>query len=413
MQTGILRQAVARKRDGAALSSELWEAVVSAYTRGEADEAQVAALLMAATIRGLDETETVALTRAMVASGDTLRYDCGPVIDKHSSGGVGDTTSLLAVPLAAAGGARVAKLAGRALGHTGGTIDKLEAIPGVRTDLAPEAFVALVERIGCAIAAQSARLVPADKKIYALRDRTASVPSVGLIAASIVSKKIAAGADAIVYDVKCGAGAFMRDVIQARELGARILAVTRAFGRRGHVFITDMEQPLGRFAGDGLEVIEARDILRGTETATTPLAELSRRLAQTMLTLAGVAAAPSFDGGRAYGKWIELLEGLGGTRAALEALTPRPAGLRLRADRTGWVKRVDPVAVGEAARALCAAHGPFAGVEVHVRTGTKVTAGDPVLTVYGGDPAPELIQAVTIGEDATAERLLVLAELHD
>ena len=238
-----MRRAIAHKRDGAELAAETWHAIVRAYLDGEVDDAQLAALLMACVLRGLGATETHALTAAFVASGETLEAPDPRTVDKHSSGGVGDTATLIVVPLVAACGIPVAKLSGRALGHTGGTLDKLEAIEGVRTDLDPEHFFACVRTAGCAIAAQSERLVPADKRVYALRDRTATVPSRGLIAASIVSKKIAGGAHAIVYDVKAGRGAFAQDVAQARALAETLVTLTHAFGRHCAALVTNRSGP--------------------------------------------------------------------------------------------------------------------------------------------------------------------------
>jgi pyrimidine-nucleoside phosphorylase len=368
---------------------------------------------MATTLRGLNVAETVALTQAMVESGVTLSYARHPVIDKHSSGGVGDTTSLIAVPLGAAAGLSVAKLAGRALGHTGGTIDKLEALPGVRAELSREAFVQMVERIGCAIAAQSAELVPADKKIYALRDRTATVPSVGLIAASIVSKKIAAGADAIVYDVKCGRGAFMQNAAQAKELAERIIAVTKAFKRRAHVLVTDMNQPLGSMIGDGLEALEAMQILRGERSLAERLPTLALRLTTAMLELGGTTAdLPRLLGqGAAYEKFVACVAGLGGDIALLPKLQPAAPVVALLALRSGYIVAIDPVAVGEAARDYVNRFGPYAGIELLVQVGDSVEKGQPLLMVYGGDPTKSLREALVVDDVAPAPTDVVLFEL--
>jgi pyrimidine-nucleoside phosphorylase len=233
MDDGWLRRAIEAKRDGGALDAATWARIIAGYVSGDIDDAPMAALAMACAIRGMADEEIVALTDAMIRSGDVLEiHTDGVAVDKHSSGGVGDTVSLIVVPLVAACGVPVAKLSGRALGHTGGTLDKLEAIPGVRTDLSPHEFVAQVERIGCAIAAQSERLVPADRKLYALRDRTGTVPSIGLIAASIVSKKIASGAGAIVFDVKVGSGAFMRTRTDALALAELLVRLTHPISAR-------------------------------------------------------------------------------------------------------------------------------------------------------------------------------------
>ena len=338
MTENWVRRAIERKRDGEPIDPTTWHDLIAAYVRGTIDEAPIAALAMACTIRGMDEEETVALTDAMVASGDTLHFALGrPVVDKHSSGGVGDTVSLVAVPVVAACGVPVAKLSGRALGHTGGTLDKLEAIPGVRTDLASSAFIAQVERIGCAIAAQSERLVPADKKLYALRDRTSTVPCVGLIAASMVSKKIAAGADGIVFDVKCGRGAFMKTRADAFALAERLVALCGRLGRRASALISDMSEPLAARVGTGFEAIEARDVLRGT-TRDARFDELVLVVCDEMLRVSGQddgyeRARAAIADGSAYETFVRMIEAQGGTRAALEALVPAEPSTIVRAAR--------------------------------------------------------------------------------
>ena len=287
MDSTQFRRALARKRDGAALEASEWEGIVRAYVAGEVDDAPVAALLMACLWHGMSDEEAFALTHAMVGSGKTVELGFDAV-DKHSSGGVGDTVSLIAIPLVAACGVRVAKLSGRALGHTGGTLDKLEALAGVTTELPIERFREIVARVGCAISAQSEELVPADKKLYALRDRTATIPNVGLIAASIVSKKIAGGARWIVYDVKCGRGSFLRNEAEALELANALVHLTEHFGRETIAHITDMEEPLGPAIGTGIEAIEARDFLRGTRRDAR-LERGTLHVAHAMLELGGVA----------------------------------------------------------------------------------------------------------------------------
>jgi pyrimidine-nucleoside phosphorylase len=363
---------------------------------GEVDDAQMAALAMACVWRGLSLEETVALTKAMVESGATLSYPSKAfVVDKHSSGGVSDLVSLVAVPVVAACGVRVAKLSGRALGHTGGTIDKLEAIPGFNATLSMDAFVHQVERIGCAIAAQSDALVPADKRLYHLRDRTATVRSIGLIAASIVSKKIAAGANAIVYDVKCGSAAFMREEREAEALARTLASVTDAFGRQGRALVTDMNEPLGRSIGPGVEVIEACRILRGR--ARDERAEhVCLAVAEAMLELAGVpdaaaVARVALTSGRAYRKFVEMLGAQGSSESALESIEPSDRRMPLRAEREGYIAAIDGAALGHAAREW-AARDKGAGIIVRVRIGDLVRAGDSLAEAYGADADETLLR---------------------
>jgi pyrimidine-nucleoside phosphorylase len=416
-----LRLALAAKRDGAELEAEVWRRIVERYVAGEIDDAPVAALAMACTIRGMGAAEIVALTDAMVRSGEVLSYGTArTVVDKHSSGGVGDTVSLIVVPLVAACGVPVAKLSGRALGHTGGTLDKLEAIPGVRTDLDGPAFVAQVERIGCAIAAQSRRLVPADLKLYALRDRTATVPSIGLIAASIVSKKIAGGAGAMVFDVKAGGGAFMRTVAEALVLAQTLVRLAASFGRRASALVSDMEEPLGAAVGSGIEAVEARDFLRG-DTRDPRLAEAVFAVAHEMLRVGGIAAAQiepraldALQSGAAYERLVLLVEAQGGSRAALDGIAPHPQRSSAVAAGDGVVTRIDAAAIGELARELTTADGPFAGIRIVARVGTPVRTGDVLAECAGTavDPAA-VARAFTLGTQAPPARKLVETIVRD
>jgi len=414
-----MRRAIERKRDGEPLDAATWAEIIAAYASGRIDDAQMAALAMAVVIRGIDDDEILALTRAMIESGDTIVFppSARPRVDKHSSGGVGDAVSLIVVPLVAACGVSVAKLSGRALGHTGGTLDKLEAIAGVRTDLSAAAFIAQVDRIGCAIAAQSVRLVPADKKLYSLRDRTGTIPSIGLIAASIVSKKIAGGAEAIVYDVKTGRGAFMRSNADARTLAEKLVALSVHFGRRASALVTDMDEPLAEYVGSGLEVVEARAYLRGTYRSPR-LHALVHAVAGEMLRTCGVAEpAAAIDAalcdGSAAEKFVALIEAQGGSRAALDALVPG-SGTPMRATAAGFVTDIDAVAVGELARDLTNAGGALAGLRMRVRVGDRVAAGDTVVELFGGGPfeRERAVTLVRVGPDQVPARPLVFATVR-
>jgi pyrimidine-nucleoside phosphorylase len=417
MTASWVRQALDAKRDGAALPPATWERLIEGYVDGTIDEVPIAALLMAVAIRGLSGAETQALTAAMIRSGDTIAFD-GPAVDKHSTGGVGDSVSLIVVPLVAACGVPVAKLSGRALGFTGGTLDKLEAIPGVRTDLTPAAFRAQVERIGCAIAAQSERLVPADKRLYALRDRTGTVPSVGLIASSIVSKKIAGGASAIVFDVKAGRGAFMATLAQARELARALVALSAAFGRRASALITGMDEPLGPAIGPALEVIEAREFLAG-RTRDPRLAEVVRVVAAEMLHVGGSAGAAerieiALASGTAYERFVALIEAQGGSRAAFEALSVPAWRALARAQRDGYVSAVDAAVLGEAARTAGEQYGDAAGILVHARVGDTVRAGDVLAELAGaGDDPGALAAAFTLADHPVERAPLVCDAIRD
>jgi pyrimidine-nucleoside phosphorylase len=422
MDDGWLRRALETKRDGGSLDAATWHRIIAGYSLPEptVDEAAVAALAMACTIRGMADGEVEALTAAMIRSGDVLDFGDRVVVDKHSSGGVGDTVSLIVVPLVAACGVPVAKLSGRALGHTGGTLDKLEAIPGVRTDLSPAEFRAQLERIGCAIAAQSERLVPADKKLYKLRDRTGSVPSIGLIAASIVSKKIAGGAGAIVFDVKAGRGAFMRTVAEATELARLLVRLAASFGRRASALVSDMEEPLGAAVGSGIEAVEARDFLRGGADDAR-LREAVLAVAQEMLRVGGVSereivprALGGLESGAAYERFVDMIVAQGGTRAALDAIAAHPSRASAVAPRAGYVGAIDALAIGEAARELTAAEGPFAGIRIVARVGTPVRAGDVLAEVAGTVLAPEAVgRAFRIDPSAPPARPLIDTIVRD
>ena len=402
-ETGM-RHAIEQKRDGVELSDRHWHDIVAGFMASTIDEAQMAALCMACLWRGLSFEEAFALTDAMVQSGETLHFDNGAVVDKHSSGGVGDIVSLLAVPLAAACGARVAKLSGRALGHTGGTIDKLETIPGFNAGLSTSAFVAQVERVGCAIATQTKTLVPADKRIYTLRDRTGSVPCMGLMAASIVSKKIAGGAHAFVFDVKTGRGAMLQEESRAAELAGWLVEIARRFGRKAVAFVSNMDEPLGRNVGTGVEVIEARDFLRG-KNQDARARELVLRIVEEMLALAEIPGSRShvedvLASGAAYEKFVQMIEAQGGSRATFEALQlDEQRAQNVKAARAGFVHSVDVVRLGNLGRTL-STHNPLGGLSVNVHVGDHIERGAALVKIYGSaTPEGDLDSAFEITQD--------------
>jgi pyrimidine-nucleoside phosphorylase len=418
MTESWVRQALDLKRGGGEISAATWGRLIDGYVAGTIDEAPIAALLMAVAIRGLNGAETQALTEAMIRSGDTISFDTA-VVDKHSTGGVGDSISLIVVPIVAACGVAVAKLSGRALGHTGGTLDKLESIPGVRTNLAPDVFRAQVARIGCAISAQSERLVPADKLLYALRDRTGTVPSVGLIAASIVSKKIAGGASAIVFDVKTGRGAFMATLEAARELAAEMVEIAARLGRRASALITDMNEPLGPSIGNALEAIEAREFLTGA-SRDARLGEVVRLIAAEMLHVGGspddtaARIEAVLADGSAYEKFIAMLEAQGGTRAGIEGMRVPAKRVAAKASRDGSVAEVNAIALGELARSAVDGYGPFAGIIVRARVGDRVRSGDTVAELIGaGDDAAAVASTFVVEDRVVERRPLLSATIRD
>lgn len=392
------------KRDGGAHTAEQMDRIILDYAAGEVPEYQMAAWLMAAYLNGLDLQETVYLTDAMVRSGTVVDLSSipGVKVDKHSTGGVADTTTLVLAPLVAACGVPVAKMSGRGLGHTGGTLDKLESIPGMRIELSAAEFIDQVQRVGVAVIAQTPDIDPADKKMYALRDVTATVPSIPLIVGSIISKKIAGGADAILLDVKVGRGAFMKTEHEARMLAAELARVGRSLGREVRCVMTDMDQPLGRAVGNALEVKEAIETLRGTGPAE--LTEVCVALGAKMLVLGEAAedegegrtrVSASLASGHALERFERWVEAQGGDpRVATDtSLLPQPRWAReVRSAESGFVTRLDAETIGRAAMSLGAGRAgaeddidPAAGLVLDVRIGTEVSVGDRIATLYGSD----------------------------
>ncbi|HEU5421710.1 MAG TPA: thymidine phosphorylase [Streptosporangiaceae bacterium] len=380
------------KRDGGLLAGPDIEWLISSYTAGQIAEEQMSALLMAIVFRGLDPGELQAWTAAMIASGERLDLSAvsAPTVDKHSTGGVGDKVSLILAPLVASCGAAVPQLSGRGLGHTGGTLDKLEAIPGWRASLGNAEIVSLLREVGCVICAAGAGLAPADRRLYALRDVTGTVESIPLIASSIMSKKIAEGTAALVLDVKVGSGAFMPDIGSARKLAETMVELGEAAGVRTSALLTRMDEPLGRAAGNGVEVEESVATLRGE--GPDDLVEVTLALAREMLALAGLAADPAdaLAGGRALARYRDMIRAQGGDPDA--ELAPAPHTMVVRAAESGFVRRLDARAVGVAAWRLGAgrarkedAVSAAAGVICLAKPGDRVAAGDPVLELRAED----------------------------
>lgn len=397
---------IIRKRDGGLLSTAEVHAFVAGCLDGSWSDEQIAAMLMAMYLRGLDSGETGALTLAMADSGKRLdlRQIPGIKVDKHSTGGVADTTTLILAPLVAACGVPVMKMSGRGLGFTGGTIDKLESIPGMRTDLTIAEAIAQVKRIGVAVIGQSVELAPADKRLYALRDVTGTVESIPLIAASIMSKKIAAGADAIVLDVKCGKGAFMRDLNAARQLAETMLDIGNRAGRQIVAVISGMDQPLGQRIGNTLEVEEAISVLSGRQQGD--LLEVVLILGSQMLRLAGAARTAAsarrmllkaLADGKALAKLRQWITAQGGDAAVIDnlGLLPQPTARRVwKAPRSGYLATLDSaglghlfVAIGGGREQKDASIDPTAGLIIHARLGDRIEAGQDLVTLQGCDSA--------------------------
>jgi len=381
-------EVLGRKRDGGEHAREEIDWLLAAYLKGDVPDYQMSAWLMAVCIRGMTRAETLALTQAMVKSGEVLDLSGieGIKVDKHSTGGVGDKVTLIAAPLAAACGVKVPKLSGRALAHTGGTLDKLESVPGLTVDLEPDRFIRQVREIGIAVAAQSSRMVPADKLLYALRDVTATVPSIPLIASSVMSKKIAAGADAIVLDVKFGRGAFMPDVASATELAQEMVWLGEGAGRRTVALVTAMDNPLGECIGNALEVKEALNVLAGQ--GDPELVEVSLRVAGEMCRLAGVSADPAevLRSGEGREKFEQMLAAQGGR---LQDGLPQASNIMsVDATAEGYVESIDALEVGLVALELGAGRlrkedkvDPSAGLVIQLQVGDRVAADDPLVWV--------------------------------
>jgi thymidine phosphorylase len=403
--------AIETKKFGGELSEETIRSVVEGYTTGEVHDYQMSSLLMAIFIQGMDYAETLALTRAMSESGKT--YSFPECVDKHSTGGVGDKVSLTALPIVAACGAPVAKLSGRGLGTTGGTIDKLESIPGFSFDHSEERFAQQVEEIGLAII-EAGDLAPADKEIYALRDTTGTVDSLALIGSSIVSKKVATGAGYLLYDVKRGSGAFMKTTEEARNLAELLVRLSEDLGVKASALITDMDNPLGNAVGNALEVRESVSLLKN-EPVPHDLADEVNHVATRLLELKGVPdAATAVDkaltSGAAFEKFRQFVVAQGGDAKALEDLPVSTEVREVMSPRDGYVARFAASGIGSAALALGAGRArkgdeidPGSGVEILVRAGDHTQQNQPVARLYGEREAERaerlVLQALELSDE--------------
>ncbi len=424
---------IMKKRDGFKLSEAEIDYIVDGFVKGDIPDYQMSAFLMAVFYKGMDDEEILALTTAMAKSGDMV--DLTPIegikVDKHSTGGVGDKTTLIVAPIVAANGVKVAKMSGRGLGHTGGTVDKLESIPGYRTDLNEHEFFEVVKKTGLSVIGQSGNLTPADKKMYALRDVTATVDSIPLIASSIMSKKIAAGSDCILLDVKVGSGAFMKKTEDAIRLAEVMVSLGENAGRATRAMITDMDTPLGFAIGNSLEVIEAVDTLKGR--GPEDLTHECIGLAANMMVLAGCGdeahcedlARKVIEDGSALKRLIAMVEAQGGDPKVIED-TDNFAKAKYTYDvlspSDGYITDMDAAGCGIASSVLGAGRETLesqidyaAGIILHKKTGDQVSKGDVLATLYANDEGlfaasnARFLQAITIGENKKERNPLVYA----
>ncbi len=428
---------IAKKRDGRDLTRDEIGFIIRGYTSGDVADYQMSALLMAIYLRGMTTEETLALTEAMLHSGEVVDFsDLGrPRVDKHSTGGVGDKTSLVIAPVVAAAGVLVPMISGRALAHSGGTLDKLESIPGFRTDLSLAEFRATLEGVGAALIGQTAEIAPADKKLYALRDVTATVACRPLMAASIMSKKLAEGASGLVLDVKTGSGAFLKKESDARELAQIMISIARGLNKECIVMITDMNQPLGRAVGNSIELIEAFETLKGR--GPNDFNTLCRELSAEMLVMGDAAADTDkaralydemIESGAAAEKMRAIIRAQGGEPRTLDdyELLPRATlQQELLAPGTGYVQSIDTEAIGHATMLLGAGRARLdtaidlgVGLTVQARIGDRLEHDSPLATVHFNDPArfeeaaADIRGAYTIGPEPVEPPALIKAVLR-
>lgn len=425
---------IRKKRDGKELSREEIEFIVSGYTRSEVPDYQVSAFLMASLLRGLNRAETAALTNAMLNSGKVLDFSgiAGSKVDKHSTGGVGDKTSLILAPIVAAGGLNVPMVSGRGLGHTGGTLDKLEAIPGFNVHLELHEFRRILAKIGCAMIGQTEELAPADKKLYALRDVTGTVESPSLICASIMSKKLAEGIDALVLDVKTGSGAFMKRPEDSEFLAELMVETGERMGKKMVALITDMDQPLGRYIGNALEVVECVEIMRGKFSGSEDLVELTLELCGWMFVLGGRTASKDegralaleiLQSGKALQKFRDLVLEQGGDLRTIDDLALLPCAAHrenILASADGFISAIECERMGVAGVLLGGGRftkddtvDPSVGIVLQKKVGDVVSAGEPLCTVHYNsverftDAKPVISAAYSIASQKPQARALV------
>lgn len=423
---------IAKKRDGFELSREEIEFFARSAGEGSVPDYQISALLMAIYINGLNDRETLDLTNAMTHSGDVadLSGIDGIKGDKHSTGGVGDKTTLIVAPIVSCCGVKIAKMSGRGLGHTGGTVDKLESIPGFNSSLSSADFTDTVNKCGLCVTGQSGNLCPADKKLYALRDVTATVGNISLIASSIMSKKLAGGADCIVLDVKCGSGAFMRDVEAAETLARKMVNIGNSAGRKTAALITDMDVPLGKNIGNSLEITEAVDVLKGN--GPEDLKEVALQLATKLLQLAGkgsheeclAMAQSKIDDGSALEKLAEMVKLQGGDERYIHDTSlfeKSKFSLEIKAPRSGYITSMQTQEIGSACVILGAGRQTkedeidhSSGIILEKKTGMRVEVGDVIATIYASDEtalqvaSDKILAAVSIGDEKPGLRPLIL-----
>ena len=427
---------ICHKRNGEELTDEEITFFVKGYTDGSVPDYQASALCMAIFFNGMSERETITLTEQMTYSGDTVNLSrFGDLsVDKHSTGGVGDKTSLIVAPIVASLGGKVSKMSGRGLGHTGGTVDKLEAIPGYRTSLTGEEFLSQVEKVGMAVIGQTGNLAPADKKLYALRDVTATVDSIPLITSSIMSKKLASGSHSIVLDVKVGCGAFMKDPQEAELLATQMVKIGKGCGRRMAALITSMDTPLGMAVGNSLEVIEAVNVLRGKDHGA--LRDVCVALATEMTALckdistdeAMALVLDSLDSGRAYEKMKEWISYQGGDVSYIEntdMFAKSEFSHPVTAKSDGYLYRINALEIGNAACILGAGRASkddlidhSAGIILNRQIGDYVRCGETICTLYTNDPSKlaeaekRCISAVTLSSERPQKEPLIYNIIH-